>query len=48
MVDLKSDELYANLFDEGDEDGSGFKFRNGVEIRWDLRQKKYKQMEIIM
>lgn len=33
MVDLKSDELYANLFDEGDEDGSGFRFRNGVEIR---------------
>jgi len=33
MVDSRSDELYANLFDEGDEDGTGFKFRSGVEIR---------------
>lgn len=33
MVDSKSDELYANLFDDGDEDGSGYKFRNGLEIR---------------
>lgn len=33
MFDLKTSELYANLFDEGDEDGSGFKFRSGREIR---------------
>ena len=33
MLDSKTAELYANLFDEGDEDGSGYKFRNGVEIR---------------
>ena len=38
MLDSKSEELYANLFDEGDEDGSGYKFRNGAEIRWDLKQ----------
>lgn len=38
MVDLKSDELYANLFDEGDEDGSGFRFRNGVEIRFPIEK----------
>ncbi len=40
MLDSKSEELYANLFDEGDEDGSGYKFRNGAEIRWDLKMKK--------
>ena len=34
MVDSKTEELYANLFDEGDEDGSGYKFRNGAEIRY--------------
>ena len=37
MVDAKSNELYANLFDEGDEgdeDGVGSKFRNGAEIRY--------------
>lgn len=34
MVDAKSNELYANLFDEGDEDGLGYKFRNGAEIRY--------------
>ena len=33
MLDSKTEELYANLLDEGDEDGSGYKFRNGVEIR---------------
>lgn len=33
MLDSKSEELYANLFDEGDEDGSGYTFRNGAEIR---------------
>jgi len=33
MLDSKTEELYANLFDEGDEDGSEYKFRNGVEIR---------------
>ncbi|XP_020627425.1 cAMP and cAMP-inhibited cGMP 3',5'-cyclic phosphodiesterase 10A-like [Orbicella faveolata] len=38
MVDSKSDELYANLFDEGDEDGSGFKFRNGAEIRFPIEK----------
>lgn len=36
MVDSRSDELYANLFDEGDEDGTGFKFRSGVEIRFPI------------
>lgn len=33
MLDSKTEELYANLFDEGDEDSSGYKFRNGTEIR---------------
>lgn len=36
MFDLKTSELYANLFDEGDEDGSGFKFRSGREIRFPI------------
>ena len=48
MVDLKSDELYANLFDEGDEDGSGFKFRNGEEIRWKKKKKGKEQIDIVM
>ena len=43
MVDSKSNELYANLFDDGDEDGSGYKFRNGVEIRCVNKQKTNKQ-----
>ena len=33
MLDSKTEELYANLFDEGDEDGSEYRFRSGVEIR---------------
>jgi len=38
MVDSKTEELYANLFDEGDEDGSGYKFRNGAEIRFPINK----------
>lgn len=38
MVDAKSNELYANLFDEGDEDGLGYKFRNGAEIRFPINK----------
>ncbi|KAL9969158.1 hypothetical protein ACROYT_G021335 [Oculina patagonica] len=38
MLDTKSEELYANLFDEGDEDGSGYKFRNGAEIRFPIKK----------
>ncbi|KAK3748923.1 hypothetical protein QZH41_019879, partial [Actinostola sp. cb2023] len=34
MLDTKTNELFANLFDEGDEDGTGYKFRNGREIRF--------------
>ena len=45
MVDSKSNELYANLFDDGDEDGSGYKFRNGVEIRCVNKQKTNKQTD---
>ena len=40
MVDSKSNELYANLFDDGDEDGSGYKFRNGAEIRYKNKLRK--------
>lgn len=36
MLDTRTSELYANLFDEGDEDSSGFKFRNGTEIRFPI------------
>lgn len=36
MLDSKTEELYANLFDEGDEDGSEYKFRSGVEIRFPM------------
>ncbi|XP_031568532.1 probable 3',5'-cyclic phosphodiesterase pde-5 isoform X2 [Actinia tenebrosa] len=35
LLDTKTNELYANLFDEGDEDGTGFKFKNGLEIRFE-------------
>ena len=34
LVDSKTNELYANLFDEGEDENREYRFRNGKEIRY--------------